>query len=147
MAYKGKYYPKNPEKYVGDPDKIIYRSTWERDAMIFFDQHSGIIYWSSEECAVPYYDPIAKKKRRYFPDFIVKTQGKDGNTAVFMIEVKPLKQCSPPEKKKRVTKRYVKDYCTYKTNEAKWIAAKKYCEEQEWKFMLITENNLGMFKL
>jgi len=30
MAYKGKYTPKHPEKYIGDVKKIIYRSLWER---------------------------------------------------------------------------------------------------------------------
>ncbi|NDB85179.1 MAG: head completion protein, partial [Alphaproteobacteria bacterium] len=29
MAYKGKFNPKNPNKYKGDPTNIIYRSRWE----------------------------------------------------------------------------------------------------------------------
>ena len=30
MAYKGRFTPKHPEKYVGDVKNIVYRSIWER---------------------------------------------------------------------------------------------------------------------
>lgn len=33
--YQGKYKPKNPEKYVGDINNIIFRSSWERNFFFF----------------------------------------------------------------------------------------------------------------
>ena len=49
MAYKGKFRPKNPQKYRGDPTKIIYRSLWERNCMRYFDENPNVLKWSSEE--------------------------------------------------------------------------------------------------
>ena len=72
MAYKGIYKPTHPKKY-GDPNKIVYRSNWERKFMVYCDRNDDIIYWASEELAIPYFSPIDKKVHRYFPDFIIKT--------------------------------------------------------------------------
>ena len=32
MAYRGKYKLTKPEKYAGNPNNIVYRSMWERQA-------------------------------------------------------------------------------------------------------------------
>jgi len=32
MSYQGKYKIKKPEKYAGNPGKVVYRSLWERQA-------------------------------------------------------------------------------------------------------------------
>ena len=37
MPYSGKFTPKNPSKYRGDPTNIIYRSSWERRVMNYLD--------------------------------------------------------------------------------------------------------------
>ena len=61
--------------------------------MVYCDRNDDIIYWASEELAIPYFSPIDKKVHRYFPDFIIKTkQGKR-----FMIEIKPAKYLKPPK--------------------------------------------------
>ena len=49
MAYSGIYKPKNPQKYKGNPTRIIYRSMWEKKFMIFCDTTTSIIEWGSEE--------------------------------------------------------------------------------------------------
>ena len=49
QKYKGKYRPHNPQKYIGDPSNIIYRSMWERKCMKYFDNNPSVIKWSSEE--------------------------------------------------------------------------------------------------
>ena len=72
MAYKGKYKPTNPQKYIGDPTIIIYRSLWERNCMIYFDGNPSILSWASEEVIVPYKSPIDGRWHRYFPDFVIK---------------------------------------------------------------------------
>ncbi len=63
---KGKYKPIHPEKYKGDPRMIEYRSSWELNFMKWLDGNPNVIKWMSEEKAIWYYDPVAKKKRRYF---------------------------------------------------------------------------------
>ena len=42
--------------------------------MVYCDKNDDIIYWASEELAIPYINPIDKKRHRYFPDFIIKTK-------------------------------------------------------------------------
>ena len=54
MAYSGTFRPKNPRKYAGDPNNIIYRSTWEARVMNWLDKNPNIITWASEEIAIPY---------------------------------------------------------------------------------------------
>ncbi len=142
MAYSGKYRPTNPRKYKGDPTNVIYRSLWERKFMQWCDLNSNIMEWGSEEFFIPYRSPVDKRVHRYFPDFYVKCRTTHGTTAKYVIEVKPLKQTSPPEKKKRVTKKYLTEVTRYAINEAKWKAAKKYCNQRNMVFKILTEKEL-----
>ena len=73
-SYKGKFIPQNPKKYNGNPENIIYRSSWELRCMKWFDDNENIIWWSSEELSIPYLNPIDQKMHRYFPDFIIKVK-------------------------------------------------------------------------
>jgi hypothetical protein len=87
----GYYKPIFPEKYVGDLNKIIYRSDWERKFMSFMDRHPDVVNWSSEpEPGIPYLDPISMRERTYFPDFLMKRKTESG-FEIFLIEVKPKK--------------------------------------------------------
>ena len=43
MAYKGKFTPKNPQKYKGNPKNIIYRSSWERRFMSYCDKTKEVL--------------------------------------------------------------------------------------------------------
>ena len=65
MSYKGKYKPKNPQKYLGNPTKITYRSLWERRFMVFCDGNKSVLSWGSEEVVVPYKSPIDNKYHKY----------------------------------------------------------------------------------
>jgi len=136
--YQGRFQPKFPEKYRGDPRNIIYRSSWELNCMAYFDRNPDIVWWASEEFSIPYVSPIDGKRHRYFPDFIVKT--KNGEIIVF--EVKPAAQSKPPEKKSRITKKYVNEVKTWGINQAKWKAATEFCEDRQWKFQVLTEQQL-----
>ena len=42
-TYKGRFIPKNPKKYGGDPTNIIYRSSWEHRLMKYLDENSNIL--------------------------------------------------------------------------------------------------------
>ena len=151
MSYKGRFKPKNPSKYRGDPTKIIYRSLWELKFFRFIDAHPDVIWWQSEEVAIPYLSPIDGKMHRYFPDVILNKQIEENKQEIIMIEIKPEKQTMPPDISKRnntptgrVSTRYLKEVKTFGINDAKWAAARKYCDQKGWKFVIMTEKNLGI---
>lgn len=137
-TYRGRFRPKNPQKYTGDPNNIIYRSSWECKVMNYFDTNPDFISWSSEEIYIPYVSPVDNKMHRYFPDFVVKSRSKDGSIKTYVIEVKPEKQSKPPQKKSRVTKQYIQEVVTWGVNRAKWKAAIDYCKDRKWNFMVMT---------
>jgi hypothetical protein len=142
MAYSGKFSPKNPTKYLGDPTNIIYRSLWERRVMVHLDENPGVVKWSSEEVVIPYLSPVDNRWHRYFPDFYVQTKNKQGMLESRILEVKPKSQAVAPKAKKRVTKQYIQEVMTYGINEAKWKAATEYCKDRDWKFMVLTEDDI-----
>ena len=142
---KGKYKPRNPQKYKGNPTNIIYRSSWERSFMKWVDLNESVEQWQSEEKCVWYYDPCTKKKRRYFPDFIIYYKDKKGVHKTEMIEIKPHRQVvGPNPHPKRRTKAWMNEVRTFITNRAKWDAACVYCEDRGWSFRIITEKELGL---
>lgn len=147
MAYKGIFQPRNPQKYKGDPTKIVYRSRWELVVMARLDQHPDVIEWSSEEIIVQYVSPIDNRWHRYFPDFFVKKRAPDGSIQCDMIEIKPFKQTQPPavlESKNAKSRRYINEVMTWGINSAKWKAARAYCEDRGWNFVIITERELNL---
>jgi hypothetical protein len=142
-TYKGRFQPKNPKKYNGDANNIIYRSTWEVRVMKWLDEHPNVVWWASEELPIPYKSPLDNKIHRYFPDFIAKIKQKDGSVMTYIIEVKPLEQTKMPVQKKK-TQRYIREAATYVVNQEKWKAADIFCQEHGWKFMIMTEKELGI---
>lgn len=139
-TYKGRYLPKNPDKYIGNPQNIIYRSNWEQRLFYRLDNDPGVVKWASEEFCIPYLSPIDNKIHRYFPDVYVENV----NGEKFVIEIKPSKETKLPEKKARNTKQYLTEVSTYLINKSKWEAAIKFCEERGWSFKIITERELGV---
>ena len=141
--YKGKYKIKNPNKYLGNPTNIIYRSLMERRFMEWCDSNDKCYKWSSEEVVIPYISPLDNKRHRYFPDFLIQTP-----KGWFLIEVKPLTQSRPPKKlvvenlELKKKRRYIKSVQTWLINEAKWKAATKVCEKKGWSFQILTEKQL-----
>jgi len=142
MSYKGKYKPKHPEKYKGNPVSIIYRSLWERKFMVHCDNSESVLEWSSEEVFLNYYDPTTNRIRRYFPDFLIKVKESNGTIKKYMIEIKPKKQTEPPSKPKRQTKRYLQEAYEYAKNQSKWAAAREWCADRGYEFKVFTENEL-----
>jgi|TARA_R110000824_G_scaffold343663_2_gene530303 hypothetical protein len=142
MAYKTKYLPENVTKYMGNPTKIVCRSTWERKMCKYLDNNVNVLRWASEELSIPYLSPVDNKMHKYYPDFIAEVRTKTGDVKTFLIEVKPYKQTKPPVIKKRKTKSYDTNMKMYAVNEAKWEAAKKLCNDNQWEFTILTENEL-----
>ena len=117
--------------------------------MTYLDVHPDVIEWSSEEFCVPYRSPVDGRVHRYFPDFKVKQRNTQGLVETVVIEVKPHNQVVPPAvatttKTKKPTKRYLQEVMTYGVNQAKWKAARAYCDDRKWKFLIMTEHELGI---
>ena len=145
-TYKGYYKPRNPDKYRGDPTNIVYRSRWESILMARLDQDPNVLWWQSEETIIPYRSPIDNRIHRYFVDFTVKVRNAEGKTKTLLVEVKPAKQTKPPvisEAVKR-NKRILNEIATWGVNSAKWKAAKEYCKDRGYEFIIMTEKELGV---
>jgi hypothetical protein len=143
-SFKSKYKPEYPQKYQGDPNNIICRSSWERRFCRWCDLNENILQWGSEEFYIPYISPVDNRVHKYFPDFIIKVKESTGQIKTYVIEVKPKKQTRPPTKKSRVTKSYLYEMKTYAVNEAKWKAAQEFCADRLIEFKIITEDELGI---
>lgn len=137
-TYKGKYKLRKPEKYKGDPNQVVYRSSWERAAFKWCEMNSAVAEWSAEEVVIPYLDEATKRRRRYFIDLWIKWK----NGKCTLIEIKPAKQLKPPKKPKRQTKRFIDESMTFVTNRCKWKAATEFAQKKGWTFQVWTENEL-----
>lgn len=136
------YTPVNPEKYLGK-DRIVCRSSYETDICRFFDRNPKILSWVSEPLFIEYFDTSSGKKRKYFPDFLVKIKNEDNTSTVFLVEIKPYGQTQAPKFNKRKTKvRFINEQKTFQTNMSKWKAAQNFCYKKGWKFLIITEKEL-----
>jgi hypothetical protein len=143
MAHSGKFKPKHPEKYKGNAENIWFRSSWELKVMHWLDLSDNVMWWSSEELAIRYYNPVDNKIHRYFPDFIVKVKKKDNTEKTYVIEVKPEYQTKQPVKKKK-TQRFINESVTYIINQSKWKAATEFCKDHGWEFKILTEKDIGI---
>lgn len=139
MQYKGYFRPKFPQKYLGNPANIVYRSGLELSVMLWCDKQDSVVGWFSEELFIPYICPTDNKPHRYFIDFLIKFN----NDKTFLIEVKPYSQTKLPKMRtKKPGKRYINEVFTYTKNQAKWKAAAAYAESKGWQFTVWTEKQL-----
>lgn len=139
QTIKGKFVPKNPSKYFGGSvDDITYRSSWEWSCMRFFDEHPQIIGWSSETCAIPYFNPFKKAQTVYVPDFVIVYEDKSGKKHAEMIEVKPAKEV-PGLTEGKVGKR---EQAMQALNYIKWQAALAFCKKRGIRFRVMTEHEI-----
>jgi hypothetical protein len=142
--YQGRFHPQNPEKYIGDPSNIIYRSSWELKFMKWCDRTSAVLRYGSEEFSIPYWNPVKEKVCRYYPDFLIEVLENDGKKHKYLIEVKPKKSTLPPKPRSRTTKSYITEVQTYAVNQSKWQAAREFCKDNMIEFKVITEDELGL---
>lgn len=136
MAARGRFIPKNPQKYVGNVNNILWRSSWELAFMKWLDQNPSILRYGSEELAIPYLNPIDLKVHRYFPDIVVLYKHKDGSIRKEIVEIKPYKETVPTPK---MTER---DAQALMVNQAKWKAAADFAALHGSSFRVITEKTL-----
>lgn len=142
---QGRFSPQYPNKYIGNTNNIVFRSSWERIFMKWADNNSNVVSWGSEEMFVQYYSPVDNKLHRYFPDFVMTIKDKSGKHQTWMVEIKPFAQTQHPSTKNYRSKRtQIKEVMEYGKNQAKWAAATNYCANKNWRFVVLTEQNLGI---
>jgi hypothetical protein len=129
------FVPENIEKYMGNVP-IVMRSRMEGKFARWCDNSPSVSKWSSETLAVPYYNPVKKRKANYYPDFIVKFS----NNKIYIIELKPEKECYKPVYSKR--KNLLLEQSKFIVNRCKWNACKAYCDKFGYHFMVVTNESL-----
>ncbi len=112
--------------------------------MDYCDLKDSIVEWSSESTVVPYKFDGDGKLHRYFIDFRITVREKNNTTTTYLVEIKPSKKTKPPKQPKRKTKSYIYESLEYVKNQNKWEAARKFAVERGWKFIVLTENELGI---
>lgn len=142
---QGIFTPINKNKCISDV--CIYRSSLELDYMRWLDNNINIISWGSEAVCVPYIKPTDGKLHRYFIDFNFSIKDKNKEIHKFLVEIKPIRQCSPPNTKNRKNKmNVIRENISYATNMSKWGSAKQWADSHGYKFIIVTERDIKNLK-
>ena len=136
---QGYYVLKHPEKYMGDPNKVIYRSSWELNLHTFFDNNTRIIKWGSEIIKIPYIKPTDNRIHTYYPDYYIEYINTDGEIIKELIELKPLSQTKQPRTK---GKQNLYENLMFVVNVAKWQSAEHWCRINGVKWRIATERDM-----
>ncbi len=137
---QGLFTPKHPEKYVGDLEKIVFRSSWELEAFEFCDNNPKVLKWASEEIVIPYSMPTSKggvRPAKYYPDLYMEYKNVHGKVIRDLIEIKPFKQTKPSRSRNPKNKMY--ENAVHMKNQLKWEAARAWCAQNGMNFRLLTE--------
>lgn len=145
------YYPlKNPDKYINSDKRVIYRSKMELKFCANCDENPKIIRWASEEefMAIQYIHPLKQKISKYYPDYYVEVQTKDG-IKKYMVEVKPRDMLKkPPPLHPNATRKQIinrnKKLANIATNLAKNRAASEWCKKRGIQYIFLTETFFNM---
>jgi hypothetical protein len=138
---QGKYLPVNKNKYIG-AKYPTYRSSYELKFFKWCDENPNIVSWASECLVVPYISPIDNKVHRYYTDATLTLKSKD-KLIRYIVEIKPYAQTQPPKiSNKKKSSTFIYEKTQYEINRAKWSAAKNWCSNNNYRFIIITEKNL-----
>jgi hypothetical protein len=142
-AHRGRFIPKNPQKYIASNiANITYRSSWENSMMMVLDMHPSCVSWASEAIKIPYVNPFARQRNTlYVPDFFVKYIDRNNIEHNDLIEVKPSQEV--PGYLGKVSKLVE---ARQMLNMLKWNAARAFCAARNWKFRIVTEIEMFSFK-
>jgi len=139
---QGVFKPRNHKKYVGS-GYPVYRSGWELKFFRWCDENANVLEWASEAIVIPYTNPIDGKVHRYFTDGVLVIKESD-TVSKYIVEIKPSSQTKPPTTGKKRNSTVIYEGRRYIQNTAKWQAAKKWCVQRGYKFLILTEKELGL---
>lgn len=134
---QGEYKLENPGKYVS-PRPPHFRSNWERQFMQLMDQHPFVHNWGYEPLAIQYIHPMKPPKATsfYYPDFYVNFTTGSGKQRSELVEIKPIKEAHEMYAKSQ------RDMINLAVNQAKWEAARAFCDQYGWYLHIMTEKEL-----
>jgi Straboviridae/Kyanoviridae head completion nuclease len=144
---QGLYNATNPDKYIGNPLDIKFRSSWEYAFCKYLDLNEKILKWACEQPIITYSD-LRNKVHRYYPDFYyeIMVNGDSMNYERVIVEVKPASELFPPEQPKNESAKALENFeysvRTHIKNKLKWNAAEEYARRNKMKFVIITEHKL-----
>lgn len=144
---QGYYQLKNPKKYKGETNEIIFRSGWEYAVMRHCDLSNDIVEWSSEPIGIKYVSPIDNKVHDYFVDFYICIVTETNEVKRYLAEVKPIKDYKDKpifEGKQTVKKMesYKQRMKTWLINNAKFKYAKEYAKVLNMEFIILNEDSI-----
>lgn len=127
--------PKKLKKYADSfkDEPIIFRSGLELEVIYYFETNPNVVKWVSEPIGIPYYNRLLGHKQNYYIDYIIES----ASGQKCLVEVKPYNQTKKPKDTDSVWAKK-----TWITNIDKWAAAKKFADEHNMKFIIITEKTL-----
>ena len=124
--------------------KVNFKSRLELKSIKYADYNKHIVKWSLEPFHVKYLKPTDGKFHRYFIDLFLEFSSGDK----FMVEIKSYNETIPPKKPKKITNKstmyYQQALQTFAVNQAKWKAAEKFAEENNMRFIILTEKELNL---
>lgn len=145
--HSGKYNLKNPEKYISDPNNIIYRSSLEFRFCRYADMEPNVIKWGCECLTITYKDKYGKP-HRYYPDFYLETLNRETNAySRIVVEIKPYAETVMPIIPEKITLKKLQSLeyqvKTYEKNVRKWNAATEWCAARGMIFKRVTEKDIA----
>lgn len=161
---QGYYKIRNLEKFIGDPNKVFYRSSWEKYFCAYCDLTDKVKKWGLETVTIPYQDQNGRV-HRYIPDFYMEVSypNQPDRLDRLVIEIKPKEEISPkfltkegnlipPEiylkgKTFKAMQNYEYALKTYQKNLYKWTKADYWCKQHGYIFKLMDKESLQKFKI
>ena len=142
----GTYKVKNKDKYVGDLESVIYRSSYERAFCVFCDGADHVVKWESEPFAIPYISQVDKRTHSYFVDYYARIRNANGEERDYLVEVKPKSRLVKPTYPKPATSKRIATFNEqakeYIRNLSKFAAARAYALSIGYEFLIVTEDHL-----
>lgn len=142
---QGIYQVKNLDKYIGT-SMPSYKSGLEKRVLNWLDNNIKVKKWGYEIVSIPYNYSLNNTNHKYITDFYAEIEDNNGNIQKYILEIKPSKSLTEPEKPKNPTGKALKNYIysltEYMKNKSKWSAAVTFCESNNMKFKVLTEKQI-----
>lgn len=147
VASSGTFTPTNPQKYMGDPTKVTYKSTFELAMMSKFDSQQSILGWLANGVpsshahlreGIPFENPYTRRWDVFYPDFFVVVMNAKNKQHVEVIEVKSL--IDLPQAMSGTTgatNQAIEEEQVL--NAAKYSEAIRWCKSRGYKFRVIDQ--------